>query len=136
MNKRFSILLTTLSLLILSTKTVLAQSTAKPIASVGAIPEIGKLDKSILPVLSINDIVANLTQLAIAAAGLIFFAMLLLGGIKYLTAGGDEKATASARGTLTSAFIGLIIVVASFLIAQLIFTLFNIRGVLILTPNK
>jgi hypothetical protein len=83
---------------------------------------------------NISSIIATGVQLIIAVAGLLFFFMLLLGGFKYISSGGDEKATASARQSLTSAFIGLIIVVASFLVAQLIFTLFKIPGVTVLTP--
>lgn len=94
---------------------------------------VGTISASQLGVpIDINNIIASAIELAVAAAGLIFFAMLLLGGIKYLSAGGDEKALVSARNTLTSAFIGLIIVVASFLIAELIFTLFHINGVVVL----
>ncbi len=78
---------------------------------------------------NINDIIASLVQLAIAVAGIVFFFMLLFGGLKYLTAGGDEKAAASARGTLTQAVIGIVIVAAATVITGLIFSIFQIRGV-------
>ena len=102
---------------------------ARPTASPGAIPTVGKLDKNILPVLSLNDLVKNGVMIAIGIAGLIFFFMLILGGLKYLNSGGDEKAVASARSTLTSAFIGLVIIVAAFLISQLLFTVFGLQGI-------
>ena len=79
---------------------------------------------------NINDIIAGLTQLLIAVAGIIFFFMFLLGGLKYLTAGGDEKAASSARASLTQAFIGLIIVVAATVVTGLIFSIFHIRGLI------
>ena len=75
---------------------------------------------------TIEQIVTGLIMLALGFAGLLFFAMLVIGGIRYISAGGDEKAVTSARQTLTSAFIGLIIVVASFLVANIIFVLLNI----------
>ncbi len=88
---------------------------------------IGNIDTTLLKVpTNINDIIASLVQLLIAASGLLFFFMLIFGGLKYLTAGGDEKAVAAARGTLTQAFIGLLIVVAAFVITSLLFTIFKV----------
>ena len=93
-------------------------------------PDIGKINPGDLKVpTDIGAIIASLVQLALGAAGLLFFVMLLIGGLRYLTAGGDEKAAAAARGTLTSAFIGLVIIIAAFLIAQLLFTIFGLQGI-------
>lgn len=74
----------------------------------------------------INAIIAASVPILLAIAGLVFFTMLLMGGFRYLTAGGDEKATQEARKSLTNAFIGLIIIVASFLITQLLFAVFGL----------
>jgi len=91
------------------------------------LPVIGTIDvPSGFPV-EPNEIIASTILLIVGIAGLVFFAMLIMGGLKYLTAGGDEKAVTAARQTLTNAFIGLVIVAASFLVAQLIFTIFNIN---------
>ena len=53
-----------------------------------------------------------------ALGGLVGFAYIIIGGFKYLTAGGDEKAIMAAKQTLTWAVIGLLVVVASFLILK------------------
>lgn len=91
---------------------------------------VGQIDPTVLGVpTKINDIISSVVQLAYAVAGLVFFFMLLFGGIRYLSAGGDEKAAAAARGTLTNAVIGLIIVVAAFLVTQLLFSIFKIQGI-------
>jgi hypothetical protein len=91
--------------------------------------KVGKVDPDLLGVpTEINQVIGSLVDIAYAAAGIIFFFMFLLGGIRYITAGGDEKAAASARNTLTQAFIGLVIVVAAFLITQLLFSIFGIKG--------
>lgn len=74
----------------------------------------------------INSIIASAVSLVIAAAGVIFFAVLIIGGLRYLTAGGDEKAAQEARKTLTNAAVGLVIIVASFLISQLLFAVFGL----------
>lgn len=90
---------------------------------------VGTIDDGALGVpTEINTIISGLVQLVYAVAGIIFFFMFILGGLRYLLAGGDEKAAVSARATLTQAFIGLIIVVAAFLITQLLFSIFGIEG--------
>jgi hypothetical protein len=55
-----------------------------------------------------------------ALAGILFFIMLVVGGIKYLFSGGNPKATEAARGTLTAATLGLILIVAAYLILLVI----------------
>lgn len=90
---------------------------------------VGTIDQGKLGVpTDINQILGNVVQLAYAAAGLLFFFMFILGGIRYIQAGGDEKAVTAARSSLTQAVIGLVVVVAAFLITQLLFTLFGIKG--------
>lgn len=93
-------------------------------------PTVGQINPGAIGVPNnINDIVAGLVQLLIAVAGIVFFFMLLLGGLKYLGSGGDEKAAASARATLTQAFIGLVIVAGSIVVTGLIFSIFKIQGI-------
>jgi len=58
----------------------------------------------------------NILQVIVPVAGLVFFAIFLVGGFKYLTSGGDSKKAAAASHTLTMAFIGLIGVIVSWLI--------------------
>lgn len=99
-------------------------------SSGGANAGVGQIDPGKLGVpTQIDTIISSVVQLAYAVAGLVFFFMLLFGGIRYLSAGGDEKAASAARGTLTNAFIGLIIVVAAFLITQLLFSIFKLPGI-------
>jgi len=57
---------------------------------------------------------------------LVFFFMLILGGLKWVMAGGDEKKVGEARGQITNALIGLAIVFAAWAIMKLIGTLFGI----------
>lgn len=72
---------------------------------------------------AISDIVKileNIISLLAPAAGIAFFIMFLWGGFQFVTSGGDPKAAGAARSTLTYAVIGVILVVASWLILQLI----------------
>jgi len=67
-----------------------------------------------------GSLLSNIIILALAASGLIFFFMMIWGGFRYLNAGGDPKNADAARQTLTNAGIGLLIVVVSFFIIELI----------------
>lgn len=62
------------------------------------------------------NVVTSLTQLALV----VFFLMLLYGGFKYLTSGGDTKATEAAQKTLTNAFLGIVLLIAIWLILKFI----------------
>lgn len=53
-------------------------------------------------------------------AGIVFFIMLLVGGFRYLFSGGNAKATEAAKGTLTAAFLGLALIVASYIFIRLL----------------
>lgn len=69
---------------------------------------------------NIGTLFTRLIQLALFVAGLVFFAMITWGGFRYLNAGGDPKTAGSARQTLTNAGIGLLIVVVSFVIIEIL----------------
>lgn len=78
----------------------------------------------------IEAIFSNIVAIALAVAGIALFIMLTVGGFKYLTSGGDQQATQSARQTLTYAFFGFVILVAAFLILRFIseFTGVDVTG--------
>jgi hypothetical protein len=51
---------------------------------------------------------------------LIFFFMLMIGAIQWISSGGDKQALEGARGRITSALIGLVILFATFAVIKLI----------------
>lgn len=67
---------------------------------------------------SFGSLISAIIAVVIPLGGIIFFFLLILGGIKFMLSHGDDKAKASARGTITSALIGLLIILASFLIIK------------------
>lgn len=77
---------------------------------------------------SIVKVVRAAIQFILVVAFVLAFIFLLIGGIRWITAGGDEKAVAGARGMITAALIGLVIVLVSYAIIRLveIFFGFNI----------
>lgn len=62
----------------------------------------------------------NIVSLITTVAGFALFIMLIVGGFRFLTSGGDPKAVESAKGTLTYAILGLVLIIASILILKLI----------------
>jgi len=77
----------------------------------------------------------NILQVIVIIAGLAFLFMFITGGFKYLFSGSEQKAVAAASSTLTSAIIGLVGIIASWLILKLIqdftginVTIFTIPG--------
>ena len=75
---------------------------------------------------NIIDIVRAIIQFILVVAFVLAFIMLLIGGIRWITAGGDEKAVGSARNMITAALIGLVIVLVAFALIKLIETFFGV----------
>ena len=50
----------------------------------------------------------------------VFFFILLIGAIQWITSGGDKGAVESARGKVTNALVGLVILLAIFAIINLV----------------
>ncbi|OGD93914.1 hypothetical protein A2697_04930 [Candidatus Curtissbacteria bacterium RIFCSPHIGHO2_01_FULL_41_44] len=83
-------------------------------------PVYAQTDPPPAKLLDVVDILQRIIKLLAPAAGIAFFVMLLVGGFQFVTSGGDPKAAGQARSTLTMAVIGIILVVASWLILKLI----------------
>lgn len=64
--------------------------------------------------------------LIIVVGVVIFFFMLIMGAIKWISSSGDKQALENAKGTITSALIGIIILLATFAIIRLIEHFFGI----------
>jgi hypothetical protein len=63
-------------------------------------------------------IAANLIRTALSFLGIIFLVMIILAGFTFMTSGGNEERSASARRTFFNAIIGLIIILCSFSIVR------------------
>lgn len=62
----------------------------------------------------------NVLEAVVALAGIALFIMLVVGSFRFLTSGGDPKQTETARKTMTSAILGLVLIIGSYLILRLI----------------
>lgn len=72
-------------------------------------------------------IIIRFFNIAIRLAGIAVFIMLIVGGFKYMTAGGDPKAAESARNTITYAIFGLVLIIGAWLILYLIETFAGVK---------
>lgn len=77
--------------------------------------------------ITITNIISALIILVLIIAALVFLFMLILGGIRYITSGGDKAQTESARGQITAALIGLVIVFAAWAVINLVNLFFGIN---------
>jgi hypothetical protein len=68
----------------------------------------------------LEELFGRAVSAIIALGGIILFVMLVMGGIKYITSGGDPKAAEGAKHTITYAVGGLVLVLLSFLILVII----------------
>ncbi len=68
----------------------------------------------------LEAVFANILSVVVTLAGIALFVMLTIGALRYLTSGGDPKATEAARKTMTSAVLGMALIIGSYLILRLI----------------
>jgi len=79
-----------------------------------------------LTTLTVSGIVSGAISLVMLVVALVFFFILIAGGLRWVMSEGDQKAVEAARGQITNALIGLAIVFAAFAIMKLIETVFGI----------
>ena len=65
-------------------------------------------------------IVASVIRIILGFLGIVAVIIILLGGFKWMTAGGNEDKVAEARKLIVSGIIGLVIIMAAFGIAQFV----------------
>ncbi|MEK7168620.1 MAG: pilin [Patescibacteria group bacterium] len=72
------------------------------------------------PLSKLEDVFGNVVTSLLALGGIVLFLMLLSGGFKYLTSGGDAKLAEGAQKTLTYAIGGLVLLAGSYMILRII----------------
>lgn len=85
----------------------------------------------------LETVFGKLVTSLLALGGIVLFLMLLSGGFKYLTSGGDPKAVEGAQKTLTYAIGGLVLLAGSYMILRIIsdFTGADVTNFIIFKPN-
>lgn len=68
----------------------------------------------------IGRLISSAIQLLLIGAGMIAFLYLLMGGIQWITSGGDKAGVDAARAKILAAVIGLVIVFATWALIRFI----------------
>lgn len=77
---------------------VFAQSQPLPTSSV---------EKDVVEIQALEIVFSNILTIATSLAGIAAFVVLVMGGFKWMTSGGDPKKMEAAKGSITYAFVGL-----------------------------
>jgi Zn-dependent protease len=89
-------------------------------------PAVGNLGKSEGATSFIQKAIPAAISLAFLIGAIVFFFMLLMGGISWISSGGDKQKLEEARGRVSNAIIGLVILFATFAVIKIIGAFFHI----------
>ena len=77
----------------------------------------------------ITDIVGAFLPIILSIAGFLTVILIIVSGIQFVTSSGNPESAAAARGRLTFAIIGFVIIVLAFAITQIVARIFLGSGV-------
>jgi hypothetical protein len=77
--------------------------------------------------LTAESMISGFLKLILVIAGVAFFFILVIGGVKWIISGGDKAHTEGARNQITAALVGLVIVFSAWAIVALIQTFFGVN---------
>jgi len=69
---------------------------------------------------SISAIIIRIINILLAIAGLVAVIFLIIGGFRYITAGGNEELSESGKKSIQNAIIGIVVIILSFVIVRII----------------
>jgi hypothetical protein len=69
---------------------------------------------------SLESLFSNAVQAVVALVGVALLVMFFVAGFSFIFSGGDPKKLEQAKGTLTNAIIGLVIIVAAYIILNFV----------------
>lgn len=81
-----------------------------------------------LGTLTLGAIIGFAINAVLILAAILFFFMLILGGVRWIVSGGDKTNTEAARSQVTAAIIGLVIVFSAWIILTFVLSIFGIEG--------
>lgn len=76
--------------------------------------------KDVATIGCLEPLFSHVVQALTALVGVALFVMLIVGGYGFLFSGGDQKKLEKARGTLTAAVAGVVVIVVAYLILKTI----------------
>lgn len=93
--------------------------------------DIGGTDvaQNVATIRCLEPLFKNVVTSLMALAGVGLFVMLIVGGFNFLFSGGDQKKLETARGTITQAIAGLVIMSVAYLIISTIAAFTGVEGI-------
>lgn len=85
------------------------------------------LEEGQAPFEVLKTALSNILTFLLTIGALWFFIQFLIGGIAWISSAGDKAKVEQARGRITSAIIGLFIILSAFAIAEVIERAFGIK---------
>ena len=79
-----------------------------------------EIPTNIAPTTDFGLVVSTLIQTLFLVAGIVMLIFMVVGGVQFITSGGDKIQAQAARDRITYALIGILVVAASFAIAALL----------------
>lgn len=74
-----------------------------------------------------NGVITNITNTILYIVGIIAIIMLIFGGIRYITSGGDSKKVTDAKNTILYAIIGLVVALLAFAIVNFVLNALGVQ---------
>jgi len=90
-------------------------------------PALGPSLQSRTGVEFIQDLIPRMVGLAFLVGVLVFFFIMVTGAIQWITSGGDKAGIESARGKITNAIVGVVILLSLFALLKVIEDFFGIN---------
>ena len=94
---------------------VLVNGAAGPLTNLGA-----ATPKEIKSSKTLPEILGSMVQVLLGFIGVLFIILVIFGGFKWMTAGGDSTKVQKAKDTIIKATIGFIIIIASYIIVSFV----------------
>ena len=69
---------------------------------------------------NITELLLRIINILLAIAGLVAVVFLIIGGFRYITAGGNEEAAEAGKKTIINAIIGIVVIILSFVIVRVV----------------
>ncbi len=99
----------------------------------GAIRGLGPLGNFFDPFSLLNKVISTIIGIFTVCAGIWFIFQFIIGAFSWLTAGSDKMALENAKKRILNAIIGLVVVISSIFIIDLVGTLLGLK---ILSPAE
>lgn len=99
----------------------------KALAAMPGAPDLSIGKPENVAITNIGTLIQGALQGAIVVSAILVFAYLIMGGIQWITSGGDKGKTQEARDRITAALVGLAVVASAWAIMLIISYFFGIN---------